>query len=358
MSDFLVPALRSLKPYTPGEQPLDRQYLKLNTNESPYPPSPRVLEALDSAEVSSLNLYSDPEMRALHAAIAKTYGVKREHVFAGNGSDEVLALAFMAFADAAHPVTIPDISYGLYPIYARLFGAHANVVPLNDDLTLPVERFCDAGTTVVFANPNAPTGIAISCADVERILQSDPDHIVLVDEAYADFADENALSLLDRYPNLLIVRTYSKSRSLAGARLGYALGSAAVIDDLERVRCSFHPYSINRLSMLAGVEAMRDEAYFEHCVAQIRQARDEAAGELRGLGFLMTDSQANFLFIRHPQLSGQQVYEGLKARGVLVRYFDQPRLRDYVRVTVGTREQMRMVTLKLRELLMQACWQQ
>ena len=320
MSRFLVPALQGLAPYVPGEQPRDRQYVKLNTNESPFPPSPRVLDALDRKTVGELNLYSDPEAHSLHVAIAERYGVKRDCVFTGNGSDEVLALAFLAFADAQSPVTMPDISYGLYKIYARLFGAEPRFVPLNEDFTLPVEKLMSTGTTVVFANPNAPTGIALSRTDVERVAGSNPDHVVLVDEAYADFAGEDALPLLGKYDNLLIVRTFSKSRSLAGARLGYALGAPDLIADLERVRGSFHPYNINSLSMLAGVEAMRDNDYFERCVREIKTQREESAKELRGLGFTLTDT---------------------------------PRLQKYVRITVGSREQMRRLVLELRKMLLE-----
>ena len=351
MSDFLLPALQALAPYVPGEQPQDRSYIKLNTNESPFPPSPRVLSALSCDEASRLNLYSDPQMRSLHAAIADAHRLRRECVFTGNGSDEVLALAFLAFSDAEHPVVMPDVSYGLYPIYARLFRAEPRIVPLNEDFTLPVEKFLHAGATVVFANPNAPTGIALPLSRVEEIVKANAHNVVIVDEAYADFAKENALELLERYDNLLIVRTFSKSRSLAGARLGYALGSAALISDLERVRNSFHPYSINRLSMLAGVEAMRDSDYFARCVGEIVREREESASELRALGFTLTNSQANFLLASHPERSGKELYEGLKARGVLVRYFDQPRLKPYVRITVGTREQMRTLMLMLREVL-------
>lgn len=351
MSDFIIPALKSLEPYVPGEQPRDGEYIKLNTNESPYPPSPRVLDALNRDKAASLNLYSDPTMQPLKLAIAERYGVSPDCVFAGNGSDEVLAIAFTAYADAGHPVVIPDISYGLYDVHARLFRVPPRVVPLNDDFTLPVERFINAEGMVAFANPNAPTGIALKTAEVERIARGNPSRVVLVDEAYADFAEESALPLLHNYPNLLIVRTFSKSRSLAGARLGYALSSPELIDDMERVRNSFHPYSINSLSMLAGVEAMRDDAYFVECVEGIKRVREESAEELRALGFELTPSEANFLFAAHPALSGRELYEGLKARGVLVRYFDTARLRRHVRITVGSRWQMRALTDAVKDIL-------
>lgn len=351
MSNFLIPALRALAPYTPGEQPQDKRYVKLNTNESPFPPSPRVLDALGREQTALLNLYSDPSIAPLKRAIAEAYGVKREQVFVGNGSDEVLAFAFLAYTDAEHPAVLPDISYGLYQVYCGLFRADPAVVPLDAAYRLPVEAFFGAGGMVAFANPNAPTGIALGLGDVERIVSANPDHVVLVDEAYVDFGAETALPLLKRYPNLLIVRTFSKSRSLAGARLGYAMGGEALIDDLERVRGSFHPYNVNRLSMLAGVEAMRDTAYFEQCRQAIMRQREESANELRGLGFTMTDSLANFLFVSHPALAAREYYERLKQKGVLVRYFNQPRIDGHVRITVGSKEQMRQLALRTREIL-------
>lgn len=351
MSDFLISALAGLDPYVPGEQPQGREYVKLNTNESPFPPSPRVLDALNREEVSRLNLYSDPTALPLRRAIADVYDLSPDNVFCGNGSDEVLGLSFLAFADAAHPVTFPAVSYGFYRVFANLFRVPTNAVPLRDDFTVPVEPFLGTGGMVVLANPNAPTGISLPLAEVERIVRANPDHIVLVDEAYVDFGGESALPLLASCPNLLIVRTFSKSRSLAGARLGYALANAPVIDDLNRVRCSFHPYNINRLSMLAGIEAMRDTAYFESCVQSVVRQRGETAAELRGLGFSMTDSRANFLFAAHPALTARGYYEALKARGVLIRCWDDPALREHVRITIGTREQMRRLVLETRAIL-------
>lgn len=351
MSDFLVPALAGLDPYAPGEQPQNREYVKLNTNENPYPPSPRVLDALSRAQVERLNLYSDPTAAPLKRAIADAYGLRPENVFCGNGSDEVLGFSFLAFADETHPVTIPEVSYGFYQVFAQLFRVPPRVIPLNEDFTLPVERFAKADTMVVFANPNAPTGISLPLEDVERIVRENEGHIVLVDEAYVDFGGQTALGLLKAHPNLLIVRTFSKSRSLAGARLGYALANPPVIADLERVRNSFHPYNINRLSMLAGVEAMRDTAYFESCTQKIIAQREETARELRALGFTMTESAANFLFAAHPALTAREYYAALKERGVLVRCWDDANLKEHVRISIGTREQMRRLVLETRAIL-------
>ena len=351
MSHFLIPALSGLDPYVPGEQPQDRRYVKLNTNESPFPPSPRVLDALSREEVSRLNLYSDPTALPLRRAIAEQYGVSPDNVFCGNGSDEVLGFSFLAFADTAHPVTFPAVSYGFYRVFAGLFRVPARTVPLREDFTVPVEPFLNTGGMVVLANPNAPTGIALPLEEVERIVRANSDHIVLVDEAYVDFGGESALPLLKSCPNLLIVRTFSKSRSLAGARLGYALANAPVIEDLNRVRYSFHPYNVNRLSMAAGAAAVADEAYFAACTAAIRQTRAWTVGELENLGFTVLPSQANFVFARHDRLAGETVYRKLKEDGVLVRWFDGDRIRDYVRITIGSMEQMETLVEALTALL-------
>ena len=351
MSDFLLPSLRGLAPYVPGEQPREGVSVKLNTNESPFPPSPRVVAALTGGEAGRLNLYSDPTALPLREAIAEEYGLSPQNVFCGNGSDEVLGFAFLAFSDESHPITFPAVSYGFYPVFARLFRATFRTVALNDDFTLPVEPFLNAGGMVAFANPNAPTGISLPLAEVKRIAHGNRAHVVLVDEAYVDFGGQSALALLSECPNLLIVRTFSKSRSLAGARLGYAMAHEAIIEDLERVRNSFHPYNVNRLSMLAGVEAMKDRPYFEACVAAIVRTREETAAELRGLGFHMTPSDANFLFAAHPAHTALEYERALRARGVLIRRWNDPALREHARVSIGSKEQMQRFLLETREIL-------
>ncbi|NCB05451.1 MAG: histidinol-phosphate transaminase [Clostridia bacterium] len=351
MSDYLLPRLQALAPYTPGEQPQDKRYLKLNTNESPFPPSPMVLDALSREQVSALNLYPDPSCAALKRAIADEYGLAPENVFVGNGSDEVLGFSFMAYADAAHPMVIPSVSYGFYQVYAALLGAPARKIPLREDFTVPVEPFLSCGGMVAIANPNAPTGIAMALPDVERIVSSNPKNIVLIDEAYVDFGGESALPLLSKYHNLLIVRTFSKSRSLAGGRLGYALANQAIISDLERVKFSFHPYSINRLTILAGVAALSDKPYFERCVREICRVRVETSNQLLELGFRVTPSSTNFLFASPPSRDGRGYYEALRQRGILVRYFAQETLTEYVRITVGTQEQMERLLFATKELI-------
>ncbi|MBR4068979.1 MAG: histidinol-phosphate transaminase [Clostridia bacterium] len=354
MSQFLRPALAALDPYVPGEQPQDKSYIKLNTNENPYPPAPGVMDVITREAVSQLKLYSDPTIAPLKQAIADQYGLKPENIFVTNGSDETLGFSFLAYADEKHPVTIPDISYGFYKVFAQLFQVAPTVIPLREDFTLPVEKFCGAGSMVVFANPNAPTAIALPLSEVEKIVASNPEHVVLVDEAYVDFGGESAVSLIERYPNLLVVRTFSKSRSLAGARIGYALAQPGLIDDLERVRNSFHPYNINRLSMLAGVEAMKDIAYFESCCQKIMATRRRTAEALKDMGFTMTESSTNFLFAAPPGISGREYYEQLKERGVLVRYFGGERLSPYVRITIGSDDEMDVFLAKTREILKEA----
>jgi histidinol-phosphate aminotransferase len=353
MSRFLVDRLQSLAPYVPGEQPQDQQYVKLNTNESPFPPSPRVVEALNRQIVSRLNLYPDPLAKILCEAIAETYGLRPENVFVGNGSDEVLAFAFMAYGNEKG-FAYPEPSYGFYKVFARLFSLPRDPIPLNEDFTLPAEKFINLGKPVAIANPNAPTSLSMPLRDIERILQTNADNVVLIDEAYIDYGGETCLPLLKKYPNLLIVRTYSKSRSLAGGRLGYALASPEIVDDLNRVKNSFNPYSVNSLTLLAGIEAMRDRGYFNECVSATVAQREQSAADLRALGFTVLKSASNFLFAAPPGMTGETYYKGLKAKGVLVRYFSDPVLCNYVRITVGSAAQMRALLEKTEELLEEA----
>ena len=354
MSDFLLPHFRALEPYVPGEQPTDRRYVKLNTNESPFPPAEGVLATLCEENARQLNLYPDPTAQELRETIAEDLGLQAENVFVGNGSDEVLGFAFLAYADEANAVTIPDVSYGFYKVFARLFRAQPNAVPLNEDFSIPVERFCSVGEMVVLANPNAPTGLALSMEQLERIAASNAGHVVLVDEAYIDFGGESALPLLSRYSNLLIVRTFSKSRSLAGGRLGYALGNKELILDLERIKGSFHPYSVNRLTMAAGIAAIKDHAYFEECISRIRAQRENTAEALRAMGFQMTASQSNFLLAGHPAFSGKEYYEKLKARGILVRYLHGAGLEKYVRITIGSEDEMKQLLQATQDIVREA----
>ena len=351
MSRFISKEADALAPYTPGEQPQDQQYIKLNTNESPFPPSPKVMKALTRAEVLKLNLYSDPTCAALNAAIAKHFELQPENVLSGNGSDEVLAFAFRAFCGEGKGVAFADITYGFYKSQVALFGLEATRIPLREDFTLNVDDYMDFPGTIVIANPNAPTGIAVPRTDIQRLLEADPDRVVIVDEAYVDFGAESCVPMIFRYDNLLVVQTMSKSRSLAGGRVGYALGSPALIEALNRVKYSFHPYNVNRLSMLAGAAAVADDAYFQKCTAAVAGNREWTRKELEALGFTVLPSSANFLFAKSDSIPGGELYRRLKENGILVRWFDADRIRDYVRITIGSLEQMVALVDQLDQMM-------
>ena len=352
MSKFLSKEASRLAPYTPGEQPQDQQYVKLNTNESPFPPAPKVVKALSRAEVLKLNLYSDPTCARLVEAIAKRYELQPENVLTGNGSDEILAFAFRAFGGEGRPLAYADITYGFYKSQVALFGLEAKVIPLREDFTLNVDDYMDFPGTIVIANPNAPTGISVPRADIQRLLEADPNRVVIVDEAYVDFGGESCVPMIYRYDNLLVVQTMSKSRSLAGGRVGFALGSSELIAALNRVKYSFNPYNVNRLSIIAGAAAVEDEDYFQSCCASIRQNRAWTTDKLAGLGFTVLPSQANFIFAKSDKLSGENLYQGLKKHGVLVRWWaDSGRIQDYVRITIGSMEQMERLANEIARLL-------
>lgn len=339
MSAFLSKKLSGLKPYTPGEQPQDKKYIKLNTNESPYPPSPKVVSAINKNAVEELKLYSDPDLRVLTAAIAKYYNVPEGCVFCGNGSDEVLSFAFLAWG-SDYGVAYPDISYGFYKVFADLYQLKSTVYPLNDDFGINLKDYYRFKGLIVFANPNAPTGISLPVSEIRELVINASDSVVLIDEAYVDFGAESAINLITEFNNVIVVRTFSKSRQLAGARLGYAFASEELISDLNRIKFSFNPYNVNRLTSIAGTEAVSDVVYFEACKAKIIETRERLKRELKALGFTMTDSVTNFVFATHPKISGKQYYEALKERGILVRHFSSERIDDYVRITVGTDEEI------------------
>ena len=351
MSKFLSREASWLAPYTPGEQPQDQQYIKLNTNESPFPPSPKVVKALSRAELLKLNLYSDPTCGQLVQALAKRYELQPENVITGNGSDEILAFAFRAFCGEGKPLAYADITYGFYKSQVALFGLDAKVIPLREDFTLNVDDYMDFPGTIVIANPNAPTGMTVPREDIQRLLEADPDRVVIVDEAYVDFGAESCVPMIYRYDNLLVVQTMSKSRSLAGGRVGYALGSPALISALNRVKYSFNPYNVNRLSIVAGAAAVEDEPYFQACTNAIRNNRAWTVRELEELGFTVLPSQANFIFAKSDKLPGGELYRKVKENGILVRWFDADRIRDYVRITIGSLEQMTALVDEIARLL-------
>ncbi len=338
MSRFMHPQYASLKAYVPGEQPRDRSYIKLNTNESPYPPSPAVLRAINAEEASRLCLYSDPENRGLKEGFEKLYGISSDRVFLSNGSDDILNFAFMAFG--ADGVVFPAISYGFYKVFAERNGLNYEMIPLCTDFSIDPTAYFNQQKMVVIANPNAPTGIALDLDDVERIVKENPNHVVLIDEAYVDFGAESARCLIDTYDNLLVVGTFSKSRSMAGARLGFAFGNSAIISDLEKLQYSTNPYAINRLTQAAGAAALEEDSYYIENCRRIQDTRALTADGLAALGFEVLPSSANFLFARHPAVDGLTVYQRLRENGILVRHFDAPLIQDFNRITIGSREEM------------------
>lgn len=349
MSRFLDPRYAALKEYVPGEQPQDMAYIKLNTNESPFPPSPAVLDAVDREEAEKLCLYSDPASRLLREALARRYGLGPENVFVSNGSDDILNFAFMAFGRVSG-AAYPDISYGFYKVYAQLYHVDPLVVPLREDFSVDVDGFCGTGRFTVLANPNAPTGIALPVESVRRIATSNPDSVVLIDEAYVDFGAESSLPLLREYPNLLCVMTFSKSRSMAGARLGFALGDAALIADLEKLKYSTNPYNINRLTQAAALAALNEPEYYVRNCAVIKENRARTVRGLEALGFTVLPSEANFVLARHRRIGGEEIYLRLKGMGILVRHFTEPRIKDYCRITIGSMEQMNALLAALKTI--------
>ncbi len=342
---------RALNPYTPGEQPRDRVFIKLNTNENPYPPSPAALAAIREAAGEILRLYPDPDCTDLREALAAAYGLKPEQVFVGNGSDEVLALCFQAFFDPDRTILFPDVTYSFYPVFADLYGLSYREVPLDGGFGVPVEEFLGNNGGVVIANPNAPTGRALPLDAIRRLLEGNPEAVVLVDEAYVDFGAASAVELIDRYSNLVVVQTMSKSRALAGLRVGFALGSADLIAALNSVKNSFNSYPLDRLALAGAEGALRDRAYFQTTVGKVIRTRDRTAGRLKEMGFTVCDSAANFLFVSHPAVPAKALLDGLRDRGILVRWWDKPRIQDYLRVTVGTDGEMEALCAALEELL-------
>ena len=402
MSRFLSKASESLLPYTPGEQPQGRKFIKLNTNECPYPPSPKVAEAILAGyeeiaasqakkeagcgsagtaaqsekagcgcdagvkeagkmaekaaevmppELANLRLYSDPEEHVLIEAIADHYGVGTNQVIAGNGSDEILGFAFRAFCDQNAPLQFADLTYGFYPALCGLYGIPFKVVPLEEDFTLNIEPYKNCGNNVIIANPNAPTGMSLPLSAIEEVAASNPDRVVMVDEAYVDFGGESCVSLLPKYENLVIIQTFSKSRSLAGARVGFAIANPDLIADMNRIKYSFNPYNVNRLSILAGAAAMRDWDYTKECTGRICKTREKTTKALRALGFTVLDSKTNFIFAKSGDMPGKVYFDGLREAGILVRRWDSERIKDYVRISIGSEEEMETFVEETKKLV-------
>lgn len=350
MSRFFSEKHSQLKAYVPGEQPRDMKYIKLNTNESPYPPSPLVAERVRE-QSGMLNLYSDPECTVLRAKLAALVGVEPENVLLTNGSDDILNFVFMAFGDGEHPFVFPSITYGFYPVVCQLNHVPYEEIPLREDFSVNPADYIGVGKNVILANPNAPTGMALGLEEIESIVAGNPGHVVVIDEAYVDFGGETCIPLTKRYDNLLVVQTFSKSRSMAGARLGFAVGSGALIADLNTLKYSTNPYNVNRMSMAAGEAALDDNGYYMANCRAVAETREYTARRLKALGFTVLPSKTNFVFAKSPDISGLELYQKLKERGILIRHFDTPEISQYNRITIGTREQMDRFLAETEQLL-------
>lgn len=345
--------VRKVEPYVPGEQP-KHKVIKLNTNENPYPPSPKVQKIIDEFDAQQLRLYPDPEVAELIAAIAKNKGLDKEQVFVGVGSDDVLAMSFLTFFGSEQPILFPDITYSFYDVWAELFRIPYEQIPLQEDFRICVDDYKRKNGGIVIPNPNAPTGIAESLDAIEEIIAANPDSVVIIDEAYVDFGTKSAQELLKTYENLLVVQTFSKSRSLAGSRIGYAMGSKKLIAYLNDCKYSFNSYTMDRLTIQVGKASMEDEPYFTEQVHRIIETREWAKEQLHKLGFDFPDSKANFIFARHKEIAAEDIFAALKQRNIYVRYFKKPRIDNYLRITIGTKEEMEQLMNALQEILQEA----
>ena len=349
MSRFMNRYYSDLEPYVPGEQPRDRKFIKLNTNESPYPPSPAVLDCFNRGLAEELRLYEDPTNRDLNAAIAKYYHLSPDMVLATGGSDEALELAFMAYCQDG--AAYADVTYGFYPVFSKLHHIDTKIIPLKEDFTIDPKDYEHLGRAIVIANPNAPTGTYLCRSEIEQILKTNPDHVVIVDEAYVDFGNESMIPLTREYDNLVVTQTFSKSRNLAGARIAFAAGNSELIRDMEILRNSRNPYNVTRVSQRLGIAAINDEEYFRKCCDVIVSAREWTKNELEQLGFSGPESHTNFLFVKHERLSGEEVCQKLREKGILVRHFTSQRIKDYNRITIGSMAEMIALSDALKEIV-------
>lgn len=343
--------VRRVEPYVPGEQPKDQKVIKLNTNECPYPPSPHVQRELQMIQNEQLKLYPDPDAAVLTEALARYYGVKEAQVFAGVGSDDVLAMAFMTFFHSEKPILFPDITYSFYDVWAQLFGISYEQIALTEELRIDPADYIRPNGGIIFPNPNAPTGVLESLDTIEQILQANPDVVVIVDEAYIDFGGVSCLPLLERYDNLLVVQTFSKSRALAGMRIGFAIGSERMIGYLKDVKFSFNSYTLNLPAIRCGAKSIQDREYFQETVEKIITTREWTKKALLELGFIFPDSYANFIFAKHKSMQAREIFEALKQEHVYVRYFPKPRIDNYLRITIGTMDQMQELIRLLKGIV-------
>lgn len=343
--------VRKVVPYIPGEQPKRKDIVKLNTNENPYPPAPGVAKLLEEFNLDTLRLYPDPDTSELTQELANYYGVKPSQVFVGVGSDDVLAMAFLTFFNAKEPILFPDITYSFYDVWADLYRIPYKVCPLDEDFTIKASDYTQPNGGVIFPNPNAPTGVYAPLELVEEIIKANQDVVVVVDEAYIDFGGASCIPLLEKYENLLVVQTFSKSRSMAGMRIGFAIGNEKLIGYLNDAKFSFNSYTMNRPAQCLGVEAVRDDVYFRDCNAKIIATRERVKAALTELGFTFPDSMANFIFAKHESVSGEEIFKALKDRGIFVRHWNKPRIENYLRISIGTDEQMDKMLAALKEIL-------
>lgn len=351
MSKYWNDTVKKIKPYVPGEQPQDKKYIKLNTNENPYPPSPKAIYAMNKALDEKLKLYPDPLCRDLIKEISVTYNLSQNEVFVGNGSDEVLGMAFLAFFSREKKVSFPDISYSFYEVYGNFFNVTYDEVPLDEDFNIPLDKFKESVGGCILPNPNAPTSKYIDVENLKNLLEAKKDEVIIIDEAYVDFGGQSMAQFIKEYENLLVIQTFSKSRSLAGIRVGFAMGSKELIEGLNRVKNSFNSYTLDRVAMAGAIASIKDKEYFEETRRKIINTREYTIKEFNKLGFTSFESKANFIFTKHNKFKGEFLYKALKDNGILVRHFNKPRINDYLRITIGTEEEMDILINKLKEIV-------
>lgn len=343
--------IRQVTPYTPGEQPDEDNIIKLNTNECPYSPAPGVTKAIEDINIDRFRLYPDPDATVLVNELASYYDVKPEQVFVGVGSDDVIGMAFLTYFNSDKPILFPDITYSFYDVWADLFKIKYQTVPLNDNFEINPQDYYKENGGIIFPNPNAPTAVALPLDSIEDIIKNNQDVVVIVDEAYIDFGGESVLPLIEQYDNLLVVRTFSKSRAMAGMRIGYAIGNAKLIEAIKAVKFSYNSYTMNQTSIYAGAAAIKDDTYFKNIVSRIVETREKAKERLAELGFCFTDSKTNFIFATHNTVPAEKIFQQLKAKKIFVRYFNKPRINNYLRITVGTDEEMNALYDALKEIV-------
>lgn len=345
--------VRRVEPYVPGEQPKENDIIKLNTNENPYPPSPNAVKALEHFDTNKMRLYPDPDSQILVEALAETYGLKSSQVFVGVGSDDVLSMAFMTFFNSDKPVLFPDITYSFYDVWADVYRIPYKQIPLDENFRINPDDYCCENGGIIFPNPNAPTGVLEGLSMIEKIIKSNPDSIVIIDEAYIDFGGESCLPLIEKYDNLLVVQTFSKSRSMAGMRIGFAMGNEKLIKYMNDVKFSVNSYTMNPVTQICGAESVKDEVYFKKTVDKIIATREDAKIKLKNLGFNFPDSKSNFIFASHNTKPANEIFDELKKRKIFVRYWNKPRISNYLRITVGTPEEMTSLLNALEEITAQ-----